>query len=572
MRTQRRITLGIGVLFTMILLLGIQSVSYVRQLSQATGNILADNYNSLQYAKDMLESLNEIGEDSVSRHALRENLALQQQNITEISEKELTAELQRHIAALSDPVTEQELRIVREDLLRIMDINMAAIRAKSADVEQRADYVMWWLIVVAALCVLVAGAILVWFPKLVLRPIDELKKGIREIANHNYGKRLEFVGNREFEAVAESFNDMAAKLDEYRRSSLDDLMTAKKRIEAIVDTLHEPIIGLGPDRKILFMNQEALSVLNLREDAIGRNATEVALSNDLLRRLIRSLYSDRKKESDSEPLKIYADNKESYFQMENTPLYITPIGSSERQFVGNLIVLNNITRFKELDSAKTNFISTVSHEMKTPISSILMSLQLLNDTRLGTLNTEQTQLVNSIKESSDRLLSITGELLNMTQIETGKLKLMPKITKPIELIDYAVKATQVLAERFCCFIEIDYPEKISKLFVDSEKIAWVITNLLSNAIHHSPERSRIIIGAVQHEKAVEIYVQDFGRGIDPRYHKSIFERYFRVPGTKVQGSGLGLAISKEFVEAHGGTISVQSEIGKGSRFSILLPA
>lgn len=572
MRTQRRITLGIGVLFTMILLLGIQSVSYVRQLSQATGNILADNYNSLQYAGDMLESLNEISEDSVSRHALRENLALQQQNITEISEKEITAELQRHIAALSDPVTEQELRTVREDLLRIMDINMAAIRAKSADVEQRADYVMWWLIVVAALCVLVAGAILVWFPKLVLRPIDELKKGIREIANHNYGKRLEFAGNREFEAVAESFNDMAAKLDEYRRSSLDDLMTAKKRIEAIVDTLHEPIIGLGPDRKILFMNQEALSVLNLREDAIGRNATEVALSNDLLRRLIRSLYGDRKKESDSEPLKIYADNKESYFQMENTPLYITPIGSSERQFVGNLIVLNNITRFKELDSAKTNFISTVSHEMKTPISSILMSLQLLNDTRLGTLNTEQTQLVNSIKESSDRLLSITGELLNMTQIETGKLKLMPKITKPIELIDYAVKATQVLAERFCCFIEIDYPEKISKLFVDSEKIAWVITNLLSNAIHHSPERSRIIIGAVQHEKAVEIYVQDFGRGIDPRYHKSIFERYFRVPGTKVQGSGLGLAISKEFVEAHGGTISVQSEIGKGSRFSILLPA
>ena len=190
MRTQRRITLGIGVLFTMILLLGIQSVSYVRQLSQATGNILADNYNSLQYAGDMLESLNEIGEDSVSRHALRENLALQQQNITEISEKEITAELQRHIAALSDPVTEQELRTVREDLLRIMDINMAAIRAKSADVEQRADYVMWWLIVVAALCVLVAGAILVWFPKLVLRPIDELKKGIREIANHNYGKRL----------------------------------------------------------------------------------------------------------------------------------------------------------------------------------------------------------------------------------------------------------------------------------------------------------------------------------------------------------------------------------------------
>ena len=168
MRIQRRITLGIGILFTMILLLGIQSVGYVRQLSRATGTILADNYNSLQYARDMLESLNEI---------LRENLALQQQNITEISEKETTAALERHVASLSDPVTEAEIRTVREDLFRIMELNMAAIRAKSAGVEQRADYAMWWLIAVAALCALIAGGILVWFPQSVLRPIDALKRG-----------------------------------------------------------------------------------------------------------------------------------------------------------------------------------------------------------------------------------------------------------------------------------------------------------------------------------------------------------------------------------------------------------
>ena len=300
MKIQRRLTLGIGILFAMIVLLGIQSVSYVRQLSRATGTILADNYNSLQYAADMLRSLNDIGEDSVSRHALRQSLALQQQNITEISEREMTSELGRHIAALSDPVTEAELQTVRQDLLRIMELNMAAIRAKSSAVEERADYVMWWLIVVAALCVVSAGAILVWFPRLVLRPIDELKKGIREIANHNYQQRLDFTGNREFESVAESFNDMAAKLDEYRRSSLDDLMTAKKRIEAIVDTLHEPIIGLGPDRKILFMNREALAVLNLQAEVVGRNAAEVALSNDLLRRLMRESLrekSDRPEES-----------------------------------------------------------------------------------------------------------------------------------------------------------------------------------------------------------------------------------------------------------------------------------
>ena len=570
MKIQGRLTLGIGVLFAMILLLGIQSVSYVRQLSRATGTILADNYNSLQYAGDMLRSLNDIGQDSVSRHALRQSLALQQQNITEVSEKELTAALQQHVASLSDPVTEAEIQTVRADLYRIMEVNMVAIRAKSSQVEERADYVMWWLIVVAALCALVAGAVLVWFPRMVLRPIDELKKGIKEIASHNYGKRLDFTGNREFESVAESFNNMAAKLDEYRRSSLDDLMTAKTRIEAIVNSLHEPIIGLDPRKTILFMNREALSVLNLPETVIGRDAAEVALANDLLRRLLRELYGE-KKNAGQEPLKIYADNKESYFQMENIPLYVTPVGEKKKSFIGNMIILNNITKYKEIDSAKTNFISTVSHEMKTPIASIMMSLHLLEDSRLGPLNDEQKALAQSIRENSDRLLGITGELLNLTQIETGKLQLMPKVTKPIELIDYAVAATRVLAERFGCFVEVEYPEKIAKLFIDSEKIAWVVTNLLSNAIHHSPEGARIIVGAAQRDNKVDIFVQDFGRGIDPRYHKSIFDRYFRVPGTKVQGSGLGLAISKEFVEAHGGTIGVESQIGHGSRFTITLP-
>ena len=229
--------------------------------------------------------------------------------------------------------------------------------------------------------------------------------------------------------------------------------------------------------------------------------------------------------------------------------------------MGDVILLKNITEFKELDSAKTTFISTISHELKTPISAIMMSLKLLEDARVGAMNDEQKALAESIKESSNRLLEITSELLKMTQVEAGKLQLNPKITKPIELIEYAIKANQVQADRFNCHIEVEYPEKISKLFVDSEKIAWVLTNLLSNAIHYTPENGRIIIGARQQDHSVEIYVQDFGKGIDPRYHQSIFDRYFRVPGTKVQGSGLGLAISKDFVEAHGGTLSVDSAVG-----------
>ena len=570
MNLRNRLTLGIGVLFILILLLGLQSVRSVRQLSVASKDILANNYNSVHYVEEMLRSLDRLSQDSTSHDVLINSLALQQQNITEVNEKEVTSALTQKIDALTDSVSITQIQATREDLYRVMELNMNSIRSKSSEIESSAEDAVQWLTILSVLCILLAAIFLIRFPAIILRPIDKLKQGITQIANYNYEERLDFGDNKEFRAVAMSFNDMASKLSEYRRSSLDRLMTEKKRIEAIVNSLHEPIIGLDPERKILFMNNEAFSILNLKRDnIIGRNAAEIALNNDLLRRLIREVYAEN--DDDHGPLKIYADNKESYFQMDNIPLYINPIGETQQQFVGNLIILNNVTKYKELDSAKTNFIATVSHEMKTPISSILMSVQLLGDSRLGSLNDEQTQLLGSIRESSNRLLNITGELLNLTQVESGKLTLKPKIVKPIELIEYAIKATQVLAERFHCFVEVEYPEKISKLFVDNEKIAWVITNLLSNAIHHSPENSRIIVGAAQHDKQVDIYVQDFGHGIDPRYHKSIFDRYFRVPGTKVQGSGLGLAISKDFVEAHGGTISIESEIGKGCRFTVSLP-
>ena len=428
-----------------------------------------------------------------------------------------------------------------------------------------------WISITGSICILTGLVLLYWLPRSISKPIKELKEGILEIADHNYEKRLNMDKNEEFREVADSFNRMAERLTEYRASTLSDILSAKKFIEAIVNSIDDPVIGLNMDRQILFINEEALNVLNLkRENVIRKSAEELALKNDLLRRLVRELVTPGEQK---EPLKIYADNKESYFKASYVPIINTEAEKDEPRKLGDVILLKNITEFKELDSAKTTFISTISHELKTPIAAIMMSLQLLEDKRVGALNDEQEQLSKSIKENSERLLGITGELLNMTQVEAGKLQLRPKITKPIELIEYAIKANQVQADKFNIQIEVEYPEeKIGKLFVDSEKIAWVLTNLLSNAIRYSKENGRVVIGAKQEDNIIELYVQDFGKGIDPRYHKSIFDRYFRVPGTKVQGSGLGLSISRDFVEAHGGTLTVESELGKGSRFVIRLKA
>ena len=436
------------------------------------------------------------------------------------------------------------------------------------------------LLVFGALSIAIGVWMLAKLPKTVTHPFQELIKGINEIANHNYDTELNLSGSRELEQLSSNFNRMARRLRDYHNSSLSKLRVSKQYIETIIDSIDEPIICIDRNLTLYFINNEALDILNLkREEVIGKSAQETALRNDLLRRLLVGMEGDKEKDGDekksedkNQPLKIYADNKESYFQVKYLPVKMTDSAGDVKES-GTVIMLKNITEFHKLDVAKTTFISTISHELKTPISAILMSQQLLADNRVGGLNPEQKELSDSIRENGERLLSITGELLNMTQVESGALQLKPHITRPIELIDYAIKANQVQADKFHINIEVEYPkEKISKLYVDSEKIAWVLTNLLSNAIRYSPENGRVIIGAEQHDKHyVTMFVRDFGRGIDPRYHDSIFERYFRVPGTKIQGSGLGLSISRDFVEAHNGTLTVESELDKGSKFVVTLP-
>ena len=433
------------------------------------------------------------------------------------------------------------------------------------------------LLLFGTLSIAIGVWMLVKLPTSITRPFQELTNGINEIANHNYDTELCLTGSREMEQLSSNFNRMARRLRDYHNSSLSQLRVSKQYIETIIDSIDEPIICMDQQLTLYFINNEALDILNLkRADVLGKSGQEIAMRNDLLRRLLVGMSEHKAQEGTeekrSEPIKIYADNKESYFQVKYLPVMMTDTKGDMKER-GTVILLKNITEFHKLDVAKTTFISTISHELKTPISAILMSQQLLADNRVGTLNSEQKELSDSIRENGERLLSITGELLNMTQVESGALQLKPHITKPIELIEYAIKANQVQADKFHINIEVEYPkDKIPKLYVDSEKIAWVLTNLLSNAIRYSPENGRVIIGAQQlDEHHIQLFVQDFGRGIDPRYHESIFERYFRVPGTKIQGSGLGLSISRDFVEAHSGTLTVASELGKGSRFVVTLP-
>jgi signal transduction histidine kinase len=278
---------------------------------------------------------------------------------------------------------------------------------------------------------------------------------------------------------------------------------------------------------------------------------------------MRNLLQDHGKEKE---LKIYADQKESYFHLD-----IFNVNNNEK-VIGQVIVLRNITPFHELNEAKTNFIATISHELKTPIASIKMSAQLLSDSRVGGMNKEQEELIKSINDDSNRLLKITSELLNMSQVETGHIQLKIQPVPPGIIISNAIDTVSVPAQQKNISLLVKDNSSHNKILTDPEKTAWVLTNFLTNAIKYSPEDGEILLNTSIFENTIRFTVQDHGRGIDEKYLPRIFDRYFKVPGsTDKPGTGLGLSISREFIEAQGGQIWVDSKLGEGSTFGFSLP-
>ena len=194
----------------------------------------------------------------------------------------------------------------------------------------------------------------------------------------------------------------------------------------------------------------------------------------------------------------------------------------------------------------------------------------MEDGRIGPLNQEQKKLLENIKDDSNRLLKITGELLDIAQIESGNIQLNQTPVKPQLIVEQAVKAAQNMAAPRNISIEITMAEDLGDVRADADKASWVLLNFLTNAIRYSNEDSKIIVSVNKVDNKMEFAVQDFGRGIEDKYLPKVFDKFFQVPGTASGGTGMGLAISREIIEKHNGTIAVQSEYGKGSKFSFRL--
>jgi len=573
MKIKTKLNAGVGLLFFMIIVLSTLGGWFIYQLKKDTQNILAANYNTLQYSRNMLLSLEEIGKEPFALSEFQKNLDLQRQNITESGEKEATQNIHEHFSELQNDQGNYSLHsAIRKDIAELMQLNMNAIQIKSGIANTTAQNAIAVISIAGTLCFLIAFILMVNLPANISNPIRELTSSIHQIANQNYRQRVQFESNSEFGELAKSFNTMAEKLQEYSESRIDKILKGKKRIETLIDNMHDAVIGIDENRKVLFVNDEALKISGLKkENFVGKLIQDVAVSNDLVRDLIKEIINPDVEKNPAELLKIFVEGKENYFEKEILDIKVIPTGEKESSFIGQVIMLRNITPFKELDLAKTRFIGTVSHEFKTPISSIQMGLQLLENEKIGSLNEEQQKLIKGIDDDTLRLLKITGELLNIAQLETGVSQLNIRPFKINAIIEEVIKTNKSAADKRQISIHTDVDSALDVINADQDKTLWVLNNIVSNAIRYSYEESKVIIKVEKlNSEHVKFSVTDRGLGIEEQYLKHIFTRYFRVPGTKTEGTGLGLSISKEFIEAQGGSISVESEIGNGSIFSFIL--
>lgn len=563
MKLKTKLRLALTFLFAVIVLLGSLGAWYLKKLSGEAQEILKDNYISLEYVRNMRNVIDENAWKNEDILLFESNLVKQEQNLTEIGELETTQQLRSHFNVFRQTRDSSRIHLINKQLAKISDVNMQAIVRKNEQVKKIADEVYSYMVLIATVCALVAFSFIINFPNTISEPIQQLTEGLREIGRKNYESRLVVERKDEFGEMAQAFNQMAKKLDEYEHSNLARMIFEKRRTETIINQMNDAIVGLDEKNNLLFINSVASELLGLDIRLIvGRYAPDVALKNDLLRTLLND-------ETSTKPLKIFANERESYFTKETFEV------KNEDQRIGRVVILKNITPFHDLDQAKTNFIATVSHELKTPISSIKMSLKLLQDERVGALNEEQKNLLTHIRDDSQRLLSITGELLDLSQVETGNIQLNLVAVAPRELVEMSLNAVRFVAEQKQISLRINLPPALPAIQADLDKTAWVLMNFLSNAIRHSPEKSVIEISAKVYEdqKQVEFSVQDEGKGIESKYQQRIFDRYFQVPtnGQSKTGTGLGLAISKEFIDAQNGHIGVESELGSGSRFWFQLP-
>lgn len=415
----------------------------------------------------------------------------------------------------------------------------------------------------AALAVIASGISLL-VARQISQPLEKIRHGVERFARGQLEQRLFVSGYEEVESVAAAFNQMAAELT--RR--LQTVLEQRAEREAVLASMVEGILAIDMSDRILLCNRAAGQLLGVHQEEVsGRPIHDVIRNLDFLRFLERV----RSEDGSARETELVLDRQNSLLiQARGTQLS----DANGRRF-GCLVVLNDITRLKQLERLRRDFVANVSHELRTPITSIKGFLEALRENAVEN-SADAQRFLDIIGRQVDRLNAIIEDLLTLSYVEqqadTRSLHMEDSAVAPV--LESAAEACSVAARARQIDVRIDCPPDLHAR-MNSVLLEQAVVNLLDNAIKYSEPGHAVHVAAARSKDWVTISVDDEGSGVEPQHLPRLFERFYRVDAgrsRKLGGTGLGLAIVKHIAQAHGGTVSADSVPGKGSTFRIHLPA
>ena len=599
-----------------LVVLGGWSAWRLREMGGVSRRIISNNYDSVVAAQEMKESLER--QDSAALFALlgardramaqmREhrarfdsNFQKAANNITEIGEPEALETIRRDrdayyqmfdafLAKLNGPAgdgggsdvkreevserneyfkrLEPQFNKLRADCEYLLQLNQRAMLAKSEAAAGVAQLWFYRTLLIAGLLV-AAGLMLAFFlSNRIVEPLRQLTATTARIAGGDLNAKVTVSSRDEVGVLAAEYNRMAERIRQLRSSDMGKLLVAQQTTEAAIDSLYDPVIVTDAQGHVTKLNPAAEEIFGSEKGNAGRHVGEVARDARIAGAVAEALESQHPVagEGMSSVLPLAVDGSERAFRLRTTPMR-----DDGHRLLGAVTILEDITHLREIDRLKSEFIATASHELRTPLTSVQMGVHLLLEGALGELTDNQNEVLQACRQDCERLDKLMRDLLDLSKIEAGESQPQLATVSARDLLTTAVKELRPQVETKGLKLSVDVPVELPWVSVDRLQIERVISNLIINALRHT-KNGEIKISAERRENHVSVSVRDTGSGIPSEYLPHIFDKFVQVPDAPTGGAGLGLTISKSIVEAHGGQISVQSEVGRGTTFTFTLP-
>ncbi|HXD31981.1 MAG TPA: ATP-binding protein [Pyrinomonadaceae bacterium] len=599
-----------------LVVLGGWSAWRLREMGDVSRRIIANNYDSVVAAQEMKESLERqdsaalfalLGARDRAMSQLREhrarfdaNFQKAANNITEVGEPEAIEGIRRDRNAyyqlfdsfmskvnttensdlLRVPRTEElaerneyftrlepQFNKLRAECEQLLQLNQRAMLAKS---EAAAGVAQLWfyrtLLVAGAL--VVAGIWLAFFlANRIVEPLRQLTATTARMAGGDLEAKVTVTSRDEVGVLAAEYNRMAERIRQLRTSDLGRLLVAQQTTEAAIDSLYDPVIVTDGEGCVTKLNPAAEEIFGSEKENTGRHVGEVSRDARIAGAVAEAIESQRPVAGEglSSVLPLAVDGSERAFRLRTTPMR-----DNGSHLLGAVTILEDITHLREIDRLKSEFIATASHELRTPLTSVQMGVHLLLEGALGELTDSQNEVLQACRQDCERLDKLMRDLLDLSKIEAGESQPQLASISAKDLLATAVKELRPQVEAKGLELTVVAPAELPLVSVDRLQIERVLSNLVINALRHT-KTGEIKISAEQRDNHVAVSVEDTGSGISKEYLPHIFDKFVQVPDAPTGGAGLGLTISKSIVEAHGGQISVQSQVGRGTTFTFTLP-